>query len=73
MGTAFLKAMIPTTVAIVLCEASVHVPGLAWLNDTSAAGNLRQLPLLAAGAVLYAGLTLWAYHRSAVLYEKVDL
>ena len=29
--------------------------------------------LLAAGAVLYAGLTLWAYHRSAVLYEKVDL
>ena len=73
VGTAFLKAMIPTTVAIVLCEASVHVPGLAWLNDTSAAGNLRQLPLLAAGAVLYAGLTLWAYHRSAVLYEKVDL
>ena len=29
--------------------------------------------VLAAGAVLYAGLTLWAYHRSAVLYEKVDL
>ena len=41
VGTAFLKAMIPTTVAIVLCEASAHVPGLAWLNDTSVAGNLR--------------------------------
>ena len=49
------------------------MPGLAWLNDTSTAGNLRQLPLLAAGAVLYAVLTLWAYHRSAALYEKVDL
>ena len=73
VGTAFLKAMIPTALVLVLCEALPHFPTLEWLNDTSAAGNLRQLPLLAADAVLYALLTAWAYRRSAALYEKVDL
>lgn len=72
-GTAFLKAMIPTALLMLVCEALPHLPGLMWLNDTSGEGNLRQLPLLVACGVLYGVLTLAAYRRGAALYEKVDL
>lgn len=72
-GTAFLKAMIPTALLMLVCEALPHLPGLMWLNDTSGEGNLRQLPLLVVCGVLYGVLTLAAYRRGAALYEKVDL
>ena len=72
-GTAFLKAMIPTALLMLVCEALPHLPGLMWLNDTSGEGNLRQLPLLVVCGVLSGVLTLAAYRRGAALYEKVDL
>ena len=73
VGTAYVIALIPTAVVMLLCEALPHFPRLQWLNDTSAAGNLRQLPLLAAGGVVYF-LTLPIATKAAVRrYEKVDL
>ena len=54
-------------------EALPHFPGLRWLNDTTAAGNLHQLPILLAGAVIFAA-GLWLTCRcAAARYEKVDL
>lgn len=73
VGTAYVIALIPTAVVMLICEALAHFPALLWLNDTSAAGNLRQLPLLAAGFVLYF-LTLPLATKAAVQrYERVDM
>ena len=73
VGAAFLLAMIPTSLVMVLCEALPHFPGMVWLEDCTLAGQLRLLPLLLGGAVLY-GVGLWlAYRKAAVNYEKVDL
>ena len=73
VGTSYLKAMIPTAVVMLLCEALPHFPTLQWLNDTTAAGNLKQLPLLLGALVIYfAALPLTA-RTAARRYEKVDL
>ncbi len=73
VGTAFLKAMVPTAIALLACEALVHVPALKWLEDCTAAGQLRLLPLLLCAALVY-GAGLWlTYRKAAKNYEKVDL
>ncbi len=73
VGTSYLKAMIPTAFVMLLCEALPHFPALQCLNDTTAAGNLRQLPLLlGALAIYFAALPLTA-RVAAKRYEKVDL
>lgn len=73
VGTAYLIAMIPTAVVMLLCEALAHFPALLWLNDTSAAGNLRQLPLLLAALVIYFAALPLTTRAAARRYEKVDL
>lgn len=73
VGAAYLKANLAMWPLILAAEASVHVPGFAWLNRVDAQANLRQLPILLAGMVLFAVLTLLAYRRAAQLYERVDL
>lgn len=73
VGTAFLKAMLAVTPVMLVCEALPHVPSLIWLNDTSAAGNLRQLPLLLAAALLYTAAALLSPSTAARHYEQVDL
>ena len=72
VGTAYWKAVIPTSLVIILCEALPHFPGLLWLNDTSRQGNLQQLPLLGAALAIYAAALVFAYRRAAKYYEKVD-
>lgn len=69
-GTAFLKAIIPTSLLMVVMEISVHIPALAWLDGYHTA---RQLPVLAAGALLYAVSWPLIFRRAAALYERVDL
>ena len=72
-GTAFLTALIPTTLGIVAVEAVVHFPGLEWLDGLDRASLLRQVPILLAGAVLYAAANALAYRVSAKRFERVDL
>ena len=73
VGTAYCTALIPTALVMLVCEILPHVPALSWLNDTDTAGNLRQLPLLAAAAAVYAAASWLAFRRAAARYEKVDL
>lgn len=73
VGTAYLKAVIPTALVILVCEALPHFPSLLWLNDTSAAGNLQQLPLLLAALVIYLATAPLIYRTAAKRYEQVDL
>ena len=73
VGVSFLKAIIPVSLVMIAWESSVHFPGMAWLEDCTAAGQLRLLPLLLIAAVIY-GAGLWlAYRKAAKNYEKVDL
>lgn len=72
-GTSFLIALIPTTLGIIAIEASVHFPGLGWLDGMDGAALARQLPILLAGAAVYAAANALAYRIGARRFERVDL
>ena len=73
VGVAFLKAVIPTTLAMMVLEALPHFPGLTWLDDMDAATQLRLLPYFVAAVLLYGIGTVLTFRRAAAQYEKVDL
>ena len=58
---------------IVLMEAAVHLPALAWLDSLTPTDLVRQLPILCGGAVVYAAGSLLAYRTAAARFERVDL
>ena len=73
VGVAFIKALIPVTLLMIVCEALPHFPGLGWLDDLNAATQLRLLPALAISIVVYGLSLLLTFRKAAALYEKVDL
>lgn len=73
VGAAYLKANLTLWPMMLLAEALPHFPSLVWLNQVDAQANLRQIPILLFGVVVFAVLTMLAYRRSARLYERVDL
>ena len=73
VGVAFLKAVIPTTLAMIVFEALPHFPALTWLDDMDAATQLRLLPYFVAAVLLYGICTVLTFRRAAAQYEKVDL
>ena len=73
VGVSFLKAIIPVSIAMIVCEALPHFPGMTWLEDCTAAGQLRLLPLFVSCAAVYGAVTYAAYRKAAQNYEKVDL
>ena len=73
VGIAFLKAVIPTTLVMMVLEALPHFPGLTWLDDMDVATQLRLLPYFVAAVLLYGIGTVLTFRRAAAQYEKVDL
>lgn len=73
VGIAFLKAVIPTTLVMMVLEALPHFPTLGWLDDLDGATQLRLLPVLVVSAVVYGVGMLLTFRKAAKLYEKVDL
>ena len=73
VGVSFLKAIIPVSVVMIACEALPHFPGMTWLEDCTAAGQLRLLPLLLTAAVIYGTGLYFTYQKAAQNYERVDL
>ena len=73
VGIAFLKAVIPTTLVMMVLEALPHFPALTWLDDMDAATQVRLLPVLVVSAVVYGVGMLLTFRKAAALYEKVDL
>ena len=73
VGVSFVKACIPTALAMAVCEALPHFPGLTWLDDLDRAAQLRQLPVLLGSILVYAGCMAFTFWASARRYEKVDL
>ncbi len=72
-GTAFLAALIPAAIGIFAMEAAVHVPGLEWLDGLSPELLARQLPVLLAGAAVYAGSWFGALAAAGRRFERVNL
>lgn len=65
-GRAFLLAVIPMTVLMALVEALSHFPVVGpYLDATDAAGQVRQLPVLAVGLAAFALLSWLAYRKAA--------
>ncbi len=74
VGRSFLLAVVPMTVLMVLVEALSHFPVVGpYLDAVDAAGQMRQLPVLAAGAAAFALLSWLAFRRAAKNYARVDL
>ena len=73
VGIAFIKAVIPTTLAMGALEALPHFPALTWLDDLDAATQVRLLPVLIGSVLIYAGGMALTFRASARRYEKVDL
>lgn len=73
VGIAFLKAVIPTTLVMMVLEALPHFPALTWLDDMDAATQVRLLPALIGSVLIYAGGMALTFRASARRYEKVDL
>ena len=73
VGMAFIKAVIPTTLVMMVLEALPHFPALMWLDDLDAATQVRLLPVLIGSVLIYAGGMALTFRASARRYEKVDL
>lgn len=72
-GASFLNALIPVTLGIIAIEASVHFPGMGWLDGMDGAALVRQVPILLAGIAVYAAANALAYRIGARRFERVDL
>ena len=70
---AFLLAIIPASIVVIIMEVLVHFPLFAWLDSVAPDALLRQLPILAVGVVVYGLGMLFAYRIAAERFEKVDL
>ena len=73
VGVAFIKAIIPMALLMLVLEALPHIPALGWLDDMDAATQLRLLPVLAVSIVVYIVGMLLTFRVSAYAYEKVDM
>lgn len=73
VGKAFLLAIIPATIIVVIMEVLVHIPGFTWLDSVAADMQLRQLPLLLVGVVIYVAGIFAAYRVASRRFELVDL
>lgn len=73
VGMAFINAVIPTTLVMMVLETLPHFPALTWLDDLDAATQVRLLPALIASVLIYAGGMALTFRASARRYEKVDL
>lgn len=75
-GKAFLWSGVFTLLYIAVAESLAQYipsPVSAYLDTAEKAAQLRQLPVLLGGIVLWAVLTLLSAKRSAEQFEKVDL
>ena len=65
--------MVPEIILILAMETASHIPSLSWIDGTSGSELVMQLPILAAGAIIYAAVLLAAYRISAQRFEAVDV
>jgi hypothetical protein len=75
VGTALLYGGAAILIYYLAAEMLVWVPSpvSTFLDTLNPAMMMRQLPILLAGMLIWAAITILAYHRAAANFEKVDL
>lgn len=72
-GKSFVITQIPLWIFMGICEGAAHIPALSpWLS-ANPGDQLRQLPILAGGLVIYIIANVIACKVAAARFEKVDL
>ena len=73
VGRAFLLAVIPVILGIVVMEMLPHIHAVSWVDSMNPDAMLRQMPILIMGIVLYIAGMIFTYHLAAKRFERVDL
>ncbi|MCU9602665.1 ABC-2 transporter permease [Pallidibacillus thermolactis] len=73
VGNAFILAIIPASLVVLLMEVIVHFPGFVWLDRVEPSFLVRQLPILFVGIVIYIVSIFAAFKVSVRRFERVDL
>lgn len=73
VGKAFLIGIIPATIGMIIIEVLPHLPSLSWLDSVAAADQLKQLPVLIIGILIFLLANTTAFKLSAQRFEKVSL
>lgn len=73
IGVPFLAGVMVATCVAIFAEGIVHIPQFAWLDSVSMADQLRQLPILLLGVILYTLAITAAYKISIKRFAKVNL
>ncbi len=72
-GKPFIVFVIAGFLWTAAAEALHHFPGLEWLNTPGPDRMGEQLAALAAGVLIWAGLTVLAYRISVRRFDRIDL
>lgn len=73
VGKAFVAGIVPVVAVILLMEYMAHLPSFLWLDSVESADQIRQLPLLGAGVLIYAAGNFLACRTASRRFEQVDL
>ncbi len=69
----FIRFIVAAFIIVGIGEALHHFPGIGWVNAVSGSDVLRQIPVLAAGVVIYVSATLLSMKKSQERFEKIDI
>lgn len=72
-GLPFFIGAAAAAVIAVLAEGIVHIPQLAWLDSVKMNDQIKQLPIVILGGILYGLAILIAYKKSVKRFAKVNL
>lgn len=73
VGKAFILAIIPATLGVIIMEVLVHISKFQWLDSVEPNIILQQLPILILGIIFYIISILLAFRISAKRFQQVDL
>ena len=73
VGKAFILAIIPATLGVIIMEVLVHIPKFKWLDSVEPNIILQQIPILILGIIFYIFSILLAFRISAKRFQQVDL
>lgn len=73
VGKAFVLAIIPAAIGVIIMEVLVHIPRFQWLDSVEPNIMLKQVPILVTGILIYIISMLLTYRVSANRFEQVDL
>lgn len=73
IGRPFLIGVTAATVIAIFAEGVVYIPQFSWLDSVAISDQLRQLPILVFGVILYGLANLFAYRKSINRFLKVNL